>query len=135
MSRLNFLRSPRCIHSSPRFLLTLLLQSVLKSFHVDAHWFCPKRNDEDQVDYDNPAEPEEDISPETKLELIKDAKRRQDVAYKYSLIYGLSPDVSGVLLENYNRRLNQLLTSCDKCVHNWHMGRKAYLKELAEFVV
>jgi senataxin len=72
------------------------------------------------------------MTQETKLKLIQDAKRRHEVAYKYSLILGLSPDVSGVLLENYTQRLNKLFTSCDKCVHNWQMGRKAYLKELAE---
>jgi senataxin len=115
-------------------LLTHFPQSELKSFPADAHWFCPKRNDDDHIDYDNASEPEEDMSPETKLELIQDAKRRHEVAYKYSIIFGLSPEVSGVLLEDYIRRLNTLLTSCDKCVHNWHMGRKAYLKELAEYV-
>ena len=75
------------------------------------------------------------MSPETKLELIQEAKRRHDVAYKYSLIIGLSPDVSGVLLDDYTERLKKLLTTCDKCVHNWHMGRKAYLKELTEYAI
>ena len=70
--------------------------------------------------------------PETKYKLIQDAKRRHEVAYKYSLILGLSADVSGQLLEEYTTRLNALLTTCDKCVHGWHMGRKLYLKELAE---
>ena len=116
-------------------LANIFLKSEINSFSADAHWFCPKRNDEDHIDYDNPFEPEEDMSPETKLELIQDGKRRHDVAYKYSLILGLSPDISGVLLEDYTRRLNKLFTSCDKCVHNWHMGRKAYLKELAEYVM
>ena len=71
------------------------------------------------------------MSPETKLELIQDAKRRHDVAYKYALIFGLHPDVSGVLLTDYTLRLTKLFTTCDKCVRNWHMGRKQYLKELA----
>jgi senataxin len=108
------------------------LYSELKSFPANAHWFCPRRHDEDQSDYDHPDEAEEDISPETKHELIQDAKRRHGVAYKYSLILGLDPGISGHLLDDYTRRLNKLLRTCDKCVHNWHMGRKAYLKELAE---
>ena len=104
----------------------------LKSFPQDAHWFCPRRRDDDHIDYDNSEEAEEDMSPETKQELIKDAKRRHEVAYKYSLILGLAPEISGSMLEDYTARLNRLLTACDKCVHNWHMGRKPYLKKLAE---
>jgi senataxin len=75
------------------------------------------------------------MSVEEKLRVIQVAKRRHKVAYKYALVFGLSPDVSGVLLEQYMNRLTGLLTNCDKCVRNWHMGRKAYLKDLAEYVV
>ena len=111
----------------------IFLKSELKSFPPNAHWFCPRRFDEDHIDYDHPFEAEDDMRPETKLELIQAAKRRHDVAYKYSLIFGLSPDVSGILLENYSRRMTELFTSCDKCVRNWHIGRKSYLKELTEY--
>jgi senataxin len=105
--------------------------SELKSFPQYAHWFCPRRRDDDHIDYDNPDEAEEDMSLETKKELIEDAKRRHEVAYRYSLILGLAPAISGRLLDDYTQQLNKLLTTCDKCVHNWHMGRKPYLKELA----
>jgi senataxin len=54
------------------------------------------------------------------------------VAYRYSLILGLAPEVSGTLSKDYIDQLDEQLTTCDKCVHNWHMGRKPYLKELAE---
>ena len=108
------------------------LYSELKAFPSQAHWFCPRRYTEDPVDYDNPDEAEEDASPELKHKLIQDAKRRHEVAYKYSLVLGLAPEVSGRLLEDYTSRLNELLTVCDKCIHNWHMGRKAHLKELSE---
>ncbi|KAB8294774.1 hypothetical protein EYC80_006736 [Monilinia laxa] len=108
------------------------LNGELKSFPANAHWFCPKRDDEDFVDYCHPDDAEEDMSAETKKELIQDAQRRQTIAYKYSLIIGLDRDAGGTMVEDYLTRLNKLLTCCDKCVHNWHMGRKAYLKELAE---
>lgn len=72
------------------------------------------------------------MSLETKKELIQDAKRRHEVAYKYSLILGLDAEISGSMLDDYTERLNRLLMTCDKCVHNWHMGRKPYLKELTE---
>ncbi|RDL37134.1 Uncharacterized protein BP5553_04567 [Venustampulla echinocandica] len=104
----------------------------LKSFPADAHWFCPLQADDDPIDYDHPDEPEEDISAEKKLQLINDAKRRHEVAYKLSLVLGFAPEGSKGILEEYTDGLNKLLTSCDKCVHNWHMGRKGYLKELTE---
>jgi senataxin len=108
------------------------LYRELKSFPTGAHWFCPRRHKEDHIDYDNPDEPEEDMSLETKHQLIEDAKRRHKVAYRYSLILGLAPEVSGTLSKDYIDQLDEQLTTCDKCVHNWHMGRKPYLKELAE---
>ncbi|ESZ91479.1 hypothetical protein SBOR_8140 [Sclerotinia borealis F-4128] len=108
------------------------LNGELKSFPADTHWFCPKRSDEDYVDYSRPDDAEEDMSAETKKELIQDAQRRQTLAYKCSLFIGLDRDAGGVMVEDYLERLNKLLTCCDKCVYNWHMGRKAYLKELAE---
>ena len=106
--------------------------SELRSFPPEAHWFCPKQRDTDDVDYNSPDEAEEEMFPESKREAIRDAKKRHNVAYKYSIILGLSPEISGQLLEDYTRRLDLLLKTCDKCVHNWHMGRKAHLKWLAE---
>lgn len=108
------------------------LDGELRSFPPNAHWFCPRRHDDDAVNYDNPDEAEEEMSTETKHELIQDAKRRHTVAYKFSLILGLDREISGQLLTDYTQRLNRLFTQCDKCVRNWHRGRKAYLKELAE---
>ncbi|RFU32526.1 hypothetical protein B7463_g3842, partial [Scytalidium lignicola] len=108
------------------------LVGELKSFPADAHWFCPKLNDDDPADYDNPDIAEEDVSSQTKHQAIEAFKRRKEVAYKVSLVLGLSPEVSGRVMEDYTRRLNTLLTSCSKCVSNWHMGRKGYLKQLAE---
>lgn len=72
------------------------------------------------------------MSLEAKRETIADAKRRHRVAYKLSLILGLDHEVAGDKLDHYTSQLNHLLTTCDKCVRGWHMGRKAYLKELSE---
>jgi senataxin len=124
---------PPPLHHQPtqqRSILTVTF-SELRSFPPEAHWFCPRRHYEDYVDYDNPDEPEEDMSTETKRELIQDAKRRHHVAYKFSLIIGMAPDIAGKMLHDYTDRLNEFLTRCDKCVRHWHMGRKPYLKELA----
>ena len=92
-------------------------------------------NDDDFADYAAPDEAEEDMSVETKHELIKDAGKRQKIAYNYSLIFGLDPLHCGQMLADYTAALRTLLTKCDKCVLNWHSGRRAYLKDLAEYVV
>jgi senataxin len=109
--------------------------SELKSFPAEAHWFCPKRRDDDHIDYAHPDEAEEDMSPETKRELIDDAKRRHKVAYKYSIVFGLAPEDTGAMREDYTLRLNRLLTTCDKCDYHWHMGRKTFVKEISEYVL
>jgi senataxin len=114
------------------YLLTLPICSELKSFPTEAHWFCPKRRDDDQIDYAHPDEAEEEMSPDTKHELIHDAKRRHNVAYKYSIILGLAPEDTAGMRDVYVDRLNHLLENCDKCGYNWHMGRKAYVKEISE---
>lgn len=106
--------------------------SEIKSFPPDAHWFCPRRHKDDYIDYDNPDEAEEDMSPETKQELIQDAKRRYEVAYKYTVVLGLTPELSKDMLEDYTELLHGQLANCDKCIHNWHIGRKPHIKELQE---
>jgi senataxin len=106
--------------------------SELKSFPTEAHWFCPKRRDDDFIDYAHPDEAEEEMSPDTKRELIHDAKRRHNVAYKYSIILGLDPEYTVGMRDDYVNRLNHLLKTCDKCGYNWHMGRKGYVKEITE---
>ncbi|PBP19231.1 hypothetical protein BUE80_DR009848 [Diplocarpon rosae] len=108
------------------------LDAKLKSFPPDAHLFCPRRNDEDPLDYEQLNENEEDISPEEKRELIREGRLRHSVAYKYSLVFGMDTETYGDLINPYHFRWNQLLAGCDKCVYNWHLGRKPYLKELSE---
>jgi senataxin len=72
------------------------------------------------------------MTAEAKREQIQDAKIRHQKAYRYSVVLGLAPDVAGRALEDYVKKLDRLLSNCDQCVHNWHLGRKAYLKELSE---
>ena len=70
------------------------------------------------------------MSPEGKKEIIEEGKYRHEVAYKYSIILAVNQELSGTMLVYFTQRLNQLLSSCAACIRNWHMGRKAYLKEL-----
>lgn len=129
------------IHGLDQYLLSLYssicltniyLHRELQSFGPEAHWFCPRQSDEDLADYDNPDEADEDATPEMKQKAIEEGKHRHGVAYKFSLILGMADEVSGRLCQAYLDKLNALLASCDTCVYNWHMGRKAYLGELSE---
>ncbi|RKF61890.1 Helicase SEN1 [Erysiphe neolycopersici] len=108
------------------------LDGALKKFPPNVHWFCPKQHDDDYLDYTNLNETEGDIDSAKKKEILKDSKKRHEVAYKCSLVLGLAPEQAGRMLEEYTQRLNQLLSSCDKCVYNWHLGRREFLKELSE---
>jgi len=72
------------------------------------------------------------MSAETKREMIQNGKKRHATAYKFSIILGLDPELSRELRDTHFDHLDKLFTSCDKCVRNWHQGRKAYLKHLAE---
>ena len=84
------------------------------------------------MDYDQPNEPEEGMSQETKKELVQDFKKRYKVAYRYSQILGLNEDITGKAREEYSAALDHILKLCDKCVFNWHVGRKEHLKWLSE---
>ena len=109
----------------------------MQSFGPDAHWFCPKRDDDDAIDYQNfdpAADGSVDMSPEAKRKMIEDGKQRQDVAYKYSIVLGLDMTSAAEMVKEYTHRLHTLLTSCSDCIRNYHMGRRAYLKYLHEYV-
>ncbi|KHJ35821.1 putative helicase sen1 [Erysiphe necator] len=108
------------------------LDVALKKFPPKVHWFCPKQHDEDYLDYTNLNEIDGSTDSERKREILKDLKKRHEVAYKCSLVLGLAPEQAGRMLEEYTQGLNRLLSSCDKCVYNWHLGRKAFLKDLSE---
>jgi senataxin len=118
-------------------LRILTLSRTLRGFPTEAHWFCPRRTEDDEVDYDNLQEPEDgstDLDPAAKRELIEEGKHRQDIAYKYSIVLGLDPNVAGRMLSDYAKRMHELLSTCSTCIRNYHMGRKAYLKHLREYV-
>lgn len=65
-----------------------------------------------------------------KAELIVEGHRRAQIAYRLCMVYGLSEEEVADWQESYRKRSNEFLTTCDRCVRNWHMGRKRFLKEL-----
>lgn len=87
---------------------------------------------DDTYDYDHLDEDEEGISVAEKRKAVADGKKRQETAFGCSLILGLDEDDSSELRSYYGNRLGSSLSQCDKCIYNWHMGRKAFLKKLSE---
>lgn len=118
-------------------MLTGYLCSILlKSWSTEYHWFCPKRRDDDSLNYDDPGasdteEEEEHVTSEQKAKLIEESYRRTQIAYRLCMVYGLSEEEAADWQERHRKRSNELLTTCDRCVRNWHMGRKAFLKEVS----
>lgn len=95
------------------------------------HWFCPRQNDDDTADYDEVDRSDEDIDAETKQKLVGEGRERQRVALYSTLLLGMSDDAQEAQLD-YIQRLKVQLTRCDKCVRNYHMGHKAFFKDLRE---
>ena len=117
-------------------LITCLYSKLLNDWPPECHWFCPKRRDDDPLNFDNleasDAEAEEEhVDSAQKLKLIGDSHNRAQVAYRLSMVYGLSEEEAADWQERYRKRSNELLTTCDRCVRNWHIGRKRFLKEIS----
>lgn len=111
------------------------LAKKLLEYPKDAHWFCPKQNDDDLANYDQPDQDDDYLSSTEKKQHIQDSEQRQKCAYRFTISMGLSPEEAaavGDFLGQYTQRVGLLLSTCDKCVRNYHMGRKEFLKFMAE---
>jgi senataxin len=118
----------------------LCLRRKLKTnWPAESHWFCPKRRDDDFVNYDNAEDAdaeaeEEDLTSADKARLIREWERRQEIAYQLCIVYGLSAEEGSDWQDFHHKRLTELLSTCDRCVRNYHMGRKGFLKDVSECV-
>ena len=82
---------------------------------------------DDEVDEDG-----QYITAQTKRRRINDAKERHECAYDYSLVLGFTEEQMGNEQKKYTQQLYQLLSDCDQCVRNYHMGRAPFLAGLSE---
>jgi len=122
-------------------LIIYLYRQLIKNSPPGSHWFCPKRQDDDPLNYDDPdasdveAE-EEDVTSAQKAKLIDEGNERLVIAYKlFELHIFEMADMGDALLDarlGHRARSQGLLTTCDRCVRNYHMGRKHFLKEFSE---
>ena len=111
------------------------LSRALTSFSKQAHWFCPKVDDNDFTNYDEVDVDDEDITAATKRRRVEDANRRLALAYRLKLSYGLDEeDLASIqdVFNQYSVKSEDLLTTCDKCVRNYHMHRKQFRIKIRE---
>ncbi|KAF6844538.1 helicase sen1 [Colletotrichum musicola] len=99
---------------------------------ADLHLLCPKVDEDDYEEYDDPDTEGQEITAAEKQKRIEDWKKRLDIAYWTSLLVAYGKDKAGVWLEQWGNRMAINLHNCDKCVLNWHMYRKKYLQIFSE---
>ncbi|KAK4236337.1 SEN1 N terminal-domain-containing protein [Achaetomium macrosporum] len=97
----------------------------------DAHLCCPKIDDDDTANYDEPDVPDEGgISADEKGRRIKEYEDRFQTVYNLSILMGLGREVAGEWLDNWAQAVESCLTRCDSCVRNWQRNREPYLNGL-----
>jgi senataxin len=104
------------------------LQKIPAEFHL----LCPKTSDEDGENYKVLDDPESAITNEEKKKRIEDGKKRIEITYWNSLIFGFDKSEAGKWLDDFTKRLDDCLKYCSDCVLNWHMKRKAHLQIFSE---
>ena len=105
----------------------------LDAYGPSAHWFCPKIDDNDSTNYDDANADDEGVPSATKITRIEEGHDRLELAYKMMLSYGLGEVERMAIEQEFIRfvdRSGELLSSCDKCACNYHMGRKAFCNEI-----
>ncbi|TDZ34209.1 Helicase SEN1 [Colletotrichum spinosum] len=99
---------------------------------AEVHLLCPKVDEEDFEDYEDLTTDGDDVSVEQKKKRVEEGKKRLDIVYWTSLLLAYGKDKAGVWLTEWGNRMALNLHNCDKCVLNWHMHRKQYLRTFAE---
>ncbi|KAM6480170.1 SEN1 N terminal-domain-containing protein [Trichoderma sp. SZMC 28011] len=99
---------------------------------AECHLLCPRINDDDDENYKTLDDPDSRISSEEKQSRIEQSKKRIEVTYWNSLIFGFDKQEAGKWLEDFTGRLENCLKYCPECVLNWHMKRKYHLQMFSE---
>jgi senataxin len=97
----------------------------------DAHLCCPKVDEDDFANYDEPDVPDEDgLSADEKKRRISEYEDRFHNVYDLSILMGLGRELVGKWLDDWTQAVEACLTRCDSCVKNWHRYRQPYLNDL-----
>ncbi|KAI1091977.1 SEN1 N terminal-domain-containing protein [Rostrohypoxylon terebratum] len=103
----------------------------LREYPQETHLCCPKISEYDDEIYDDIDAPSQ-ITVAEKEERIRQGKERLGQSYLCSLVLGLEEESAGNLGIEFRDRTNAFLKVCATCARNWHKGRKAFLKEIAQ---
>lgn len=101
----------------------------LRAIPKDVHLLCPKTGPDDEEDYAHVAE-----TDDAKKKLIQEGKDRVKLAYWSSLVFGMDKAKFEAEIKELNELLSHWLKTCDQCIINWHMSRKPFTREFAEYV-
>ncbi|KAK4125016.1 hypothetical protein N657DRAFT_632934 [Parathielavia appendiculata] len=97
----------------------------------NAHLCCPKIDEDDAANYDEPDVPDEGgVSAEEKKRRIEEYEGRFQNTYDLSILMGLGREIAGEWLDNWTQAVESCLTRCDSCVRNWHRHRQPYIHGL-----
>lgn len=99
---------------------------------AEVHLLCPRISDDDDENYKSLDDPDSKISTEEKQSRIEGSKKRIEITYWNSLIFGFDKQEAGKWLEDFTGRLENCLKYCPECVLNWHMKRKYHLQMFSE---
>ncbi|TFB03099.1 Helicase SEN1 [Trichoderma ghanense] len=99
---------------------------------AEVHLLCPRVSADDDEDYKSLEDPDSSISAEEKQSRIEQSKKRIEITYWNSLIFGFDKQEAGRWLEEFTGRLDKCLKSCPECVLNWHMKRRHHLQVFSE---
>lgn len=106
----------------------------LQKLPSESHLLCPKISEDDVEDYKSLDDPESAISRSEKAARIEDGKRRIEITYWNSLIFGFDKSAAGKWLDEFKERIERTLRTCSECVLNWHMYRPLQLQKFSECV-
>ena len=99
---------------------------------AEVHLLCPRISADDDENYKVLEDPDSSISTEEKQSRIEQGKKRIEITYWNSLIFGFDKQEAGRWLEEFTGRLEKCLKSCPECVLNWHMKRRHHLQVFSE---
>ncbi len=105
------------------------------SISPDLHILCPKVDDDDEEDYTKLEDGFSSLTRFDKEKRIQDGVERRRTTLWNSILFALEASHSKAKLDAYSQRLEHALSSCDKCIMNWHMGQNPFLQEVQEFAI
>lgn len=105
----------------------------IQAFPPGAHWWCPANGGEEGSIFNDPEEPDDQLTVGEKHSRIKESRLRKEIVYTNALILGTVEDFPEApeWKESFETDLHKSLTTCFECVREYHSFRRPYLAILA----